>query len=240
MDIDLYGEIERRKSCRKFTDEPLSDVQLQEVEVAMRGFDLLYPELTFTHRLATEVKGMFVVRAPHYLIVSGQGRPHELESAGFLLEQLILWFSARAVGCVWQGGAKSVDKDLNGNDLIIIAFGVPKKPPYRELVEFDRKPIDSITNAPDDPCMQAVHLAPSGMNLQPWYLEQTSANEVLLYKQKLSAPQGLIYKLADLDLGIALCHYALACKHLGKPFAFEATTDLPAKKGYIPFGVIIS
>ncbi|MCL2882796.1 MAG: hypothetical protein FWF45_07985 [Coriobacteriia bacterium] len=239
MSMDLYDEIERRKSCRKFSDEPLSEEQLQEVEVALQGFDLLYPEVTLKHRLATEVKGMFVVRAPHYLIVSGQGKPHELESAGFLFEQLILWFSAQGLGCVWQGGAKSADKDVSGNDLIIIAFGAPKKPPYRQLIEFDRKAIDDITNAPNDPCIQAVHLAPSGMNLQPWYLEQTR-NEVLLYKQKISAPQGLLYKLADLDLGIALCHYMLACKHLGKSFSFEGSTDLPAKKGCQPFGVITS
>ena len=237
MNIDLFDEIERRKSCRKFLDEPLSDKQLKEVEAALESFDLLYPQMILSHRFETEIKGMFVVRAPHYLIVSGQGRPHELESAGFLLEQLILWFSAQGFGCVWQGGAKSVDKDLNGNDLIIIAFGTPKKPPYRQLIEFDRKPIDDVTNAPNDPCMQAVHLAPSGMNLQPWYLEQ-SHDEVLLYKQKIPAPQGLIYKLADLDLGIALCHYMLACKHFGKLFTFELSTDLPAKKGFTPFGVI--
>ena len=237
MSIDLFDEIERRKSSRKFTGEPLSEEQLAEVEAALQSFEALYPEVTLEHRLATEVKGMFVVRAPHYLIVSGQGAAHELESAGFLLEQLILWFSAQGIGCVWQGGAKSVDKNLSGNDLIIIAFGTTRKPPYRQLIEFDRKAIDDITNAPDDPCIQAVHLAPSGMNLQPWYLEQTRG-EVLLYKQKLLPPQGLVYKLADLDLGIALCHYLLACKHLGKPFAFEASCDLPAKKGYLPFGVI--
>jgi len=239
MSIDLFNEIERRKSCRKFLNEPLSSGQLQEVEAALQSFDLLYPDVTLTHRLATEVKGMFVVHAPHYLVVSGQDRPHELESAGFLLEQLILWFSAQGIGCVWQGGAKSVDKDLSGNDLIIIAFGTPAKSPYRELIEFKRKAITDITNAPDDPCIQAVHLAPSGMNFQPWYLEQTP-NEILLYKQKLVTPQAFRYKLADLDLGIALCHYMLACKHFGKPFAFTPSTTLPAKKGFTPFGVISS
>ncbi|MCC6103268.1 MAG: hypothetical protein LIV22_05500, partial [Olegusella sp.] len=103
--------------------------------------------------------------------------------------------------------------------------------------EFKRKPIDEITNAPDDPCIQAVRLAPSGMNLQPWYLEKAD-NKTLLYEQVLKPPVSLAYRKTAVDMGIALCHYALACRRFGKPFSFERQSGLGDKRGYRLFGAL--
>lgn len=73
------------------------------------------------------------------------------------------------------------------------------------------------------------------MNIQPWYLEE-SGDRVLLYKQSLKPPLSLVYKKTEVDMGIALCHYALACRHFDKPFVFHRKEEETNKKGYRLFG----
>ena len=75
------------------------------------------------------------------------------------------------------------------------------------------------------------------MNTQPWYFEKQD-EKVLVYEKKLKAPLSLAYKLSDIDMGIGLSHYFLACKEFGKPFRFACDASLPSKAGYLPFGII--
>jgi hypothetical protein len=236
--MELYESIFCRKSCRKYEPQLLPPEILAEMETAIKGFRRLDPAVKLSHRLTGKTKGMLGVKAPHYLIVSGQGKPGELECAGFLFQQLDLWFSAKGIGSVWLGASKDVAKNVTGRDIITLAFGKPAEPAHRDRDGFKRKPIAEITNAPNDSCVQAAHLAPSGINLQPWFFEQADG-QTLVYKRKPKPPLSLMYKLTDLDMGIALCHYALACEKEGRGFTFTRRDDLPVMAGYMPFGVIV-
>lgn len=235
--MDLFDSISKRKSCRDYTQQPLGEEKLEEIRRAIDGFDPLYPDVPLEYWFVTEARGLFKVRAPHYLIISGQGKEGELENVGFLFQQLVLWLDAHNIGCVWLGSTKDIEQNLGGKDIIAIALGQTKGATHRSEAEFKRKSISQITNAPDDVCIQAIHLAPSGMNIQPWYLEKTG-EQILLYKQSLTPPLSMLYKKTEVDMGIALCHYALACKHFGRPFAFERKTGGEDKKGYRLFGVL--
>lgn len=235
--MDLYQSITQRKSCRKYDMKPLDQGLISEIENAVKGFSLLYPSVPLEYRFTKKVKGRFHVEAPHYLIISGQGKAGEMENTGFLFEQLVLWFDAMGLGCVWLGASKDAEAD-NDKDIIVIGFGNVVEPVHRTRDQFKRKPIGQVTNAVDDVCIQAAHIAPSGMNLQPWYFER-QANKTLVYKQKLKPPMSLLYKHSDIDMGIALCHYALACEENGKTFSFHRERALPDKSGYVPFGIII-
>lgn len=235
--MNLYASIAQRKTCRNYDLQPLKREIMEKIESAIISFEPLFPDVPLKWRFTNKVKGRFHVEAPHYVIISGQGKPGEKENAGFLFEQLVLWFDAMEIGCVWLGESKDAETASSNGDIIAIGFGCAKAPVHRTREQFKRKPIDKITNAPDDVCMQAVHLAPSGMNMQPWYFEQQS-DKVLVYKQKLKLPISLLYKHTDIDMGIALCHYALACKEIGKQFHFSHKTALHGKPGYFPFGII--
>jgi len=235
--MELYEAIFRRKSCRKYDPQLLPPEILAEMEAAIKGFRRLDPAVKLTHRIIGKTKGMLGVKAPHYLVISGLGKPGELECAGFLYQQLDLWFSARGIGSVWLGATKDTVKNITGRDIITLAFGKPAEAAHRERDGFKRKPIAEITNAPEDPCIQTAHLAPSGINLQPWFFERTDG-KTLVYKRKPKPPLSLMYKLTDLDMGIALCHYAFACDKEGRGFSFARQDDLPVKKGYEPFGII--
>ncbi|WP_139653279.1 nitroreductase family protein [Raoultibacter phocaeensis] len=235
--MDLYPSIAQRKSCRKYDMRPLDTEVLDEIARAIDGFEPLYPDVALTWRFTKKVKGRFHVDAPHYLIASGTGAPGEMEAAGFLFEQLALWFDAMDIGCVWLGSSKDTETTDTKQDIIVLAFGNVEGSAHRTLDQFKRVPIGDITNAPDDTCIQAVHLAPSGMNTQPWYLEK-HGDKVFVYEKKLKPPLSLAYKLSDIDMGIGLCHYAIACKEAGKNFSFTRDTSLPNKQGYLPFGII--
>lgn len=235
--MNLYASITQRKSCRKYDMQPLEQSFISEIEHAIKGFCLLFPDLPLEYRFAKKVKGRFHVEAPHYLIISGQGKKGEMENTGFLFQQLVLWFDAMELGSVWLGSSKDTESGGSGKDIIVIAFGNAVGPVHRTKGQFKRKPIGQITNMVDDVCIQAAHLAPSGMNTQPWYFER-QGSKTLVYKQKLKPPISLLYKHSDIDMGIALCHYALACKESGKQFAFSQETALPEKWGYVAFGVI--
>lgn len=235
--MDLFDSISRRKACRNYLAEPLSEKQLAEIKTALNTFKPLYPDTPLDYRFASETKGIFHVKAPHYLIISGQGKEGEEENAGFIGQQLMLWLNSHDLGGVWLGGSKDAAKERSGSDIIVLAFGKPEGSSHRTMSEFKRKPISDITNAPDDECIKAVHLAPSGMNLQPWYLEKTK-EKLLIYRQLLKPPMSLVYKLTRVDMGIALCHYAVACGHFGKSFNFHPGGDAQAKKGYQYYGYV--
>ena len=235
--MDLFDSINRRKSCRKYSLEPLSDVQLEEIEAVLHSFEPLFEDVPLSYRFVKETKGMFHVLAPHYLIISGPGQEGEPENAGFIGQQLTLWLNHRGLGSVWLGASRDASTSQKRSDIIIIALGKPETSPYRELSEFRRKDISEITNAVDDKCIQAVHLAPSGLNVQPWYFEKTS-DKLLIYRQILKPPISLAYKLTQVDMGIALSHYMIACKHYHKPFKFRLGGQAESKKGYKYFGYI--
>lgn len=236
--MNLYSSIPRRRSCRKYNMQKLGAEKLLEIEQAIESFEPLFPDAPLKWRFADQIKGLYHVAAPHYLIVCGQGNPKEKENAGFQFQQLVLWFDAMELGCVWLGEAKDAGAARKKSDIIAIAFGSVSEPVHRTQEQFKRKPIETITNAPEDFCIQAAHLAPSGMNTQPWYFEKQD-DKVLVYKQKLKPPISLIYKHTDVDVGIALSHYYLACKESGRPFHFSPTASLPEKTGYLPFGIIV-
>lgn len=235
--MELYDSIRQRKSCRKFTDEKLPAETLKVLEEAIAGFDRLYPDAPLTYRFFNEASGKFKVDAPHYLMIEGGGSDRTQESAGFLFEQLVLWLDLNEIGSVWLGSTVDAETGSKDGDILALGFGRSSESIHREASDFKRKPINEITNDPDDACIQAVHVAPSGMNTQPWYFEKADG-EVRVYLQKLKVPVSLIYKHTQVDMGIALCHYALAAKHEGRPFAFERSESLPPKKGFLPFGII--
>lgn len=233
--MELFNEINKRKSCRKYKSKPFSNERLNEIKKAIQNFSPLYPDVKLDFRFVRETKGMFHVEAPHYLIVSGQGKDGEQENAGFIYEQLVLWFSLNGIGCVWLGKSKDIKDNNREKDIITIAFGEADEPLYRKESEFRRKSIDMITNIPDDKCIKSVLLAPSGMNLQPWFFEK-KGNKIIVYEQIIKPPLSFTYKLTNIDMGIALCHYALACEHYDKPFMFQRKNGVSEKKGYKLFG----
>lgn len=237
MNRELYNSIFSRKSCRKFSMEKLDEDFFEEMDNTIDSFKKLDEDVVINHRITNKIKGKFVVDAPYYLVISGENNIIVNRNIGFIYEQLVLWLHTKGIGTVWQGGSKDSVNE-NDDDIIIIAFGKPKEDIDRDIKDFKRKEISEITNAIDDINIKAVHRAPSGLNLQPWYFKEEE-EKIYLYKKDLKFPISLGYKHTDIDMGIGLCHYYLSCVNNNGEFNFIVEDNVEGLKGYSYFGTLV-
>jgi len=217
---NLYSPIFTRASTRNFDTTPLPAETLAQIETFISGVKPLLTDVKLTHRIAglDEVKGIAVPKAPHFLLISGKEQPLRNTCAGFLYQHAELYMYSIGLATRWLAGVKG--KQADPNHIIGIAFGKSAKPAARTLAEFNRKSAAEIAKG-TDPRFEAVRLAPSGLNKQPWYFI-VEGNAIHVYYQKsLGGLIGKMYKLTGLDAGIALCHLAVASAHEGKPFNFN-------------------
>ena len=149
-----------------------------------------------------------------------------------MLQQMDLFLSARGIGSCWQGIPKPTKELLKSSNLefvIFIAFRQPSEQLHRtDVSEFKRKSLQEITNIKDaDVLLEAVRLAPSATNSQPWFF--TGDNKFMhVYSVKLGFIKSLIVKkYIPIDVGIAIYHLHVAAEHFGKKV--KIFVDEPAK-----------
>ena len=239
LSVDLYPYIFTRKSTRNFLNTPLETEMLNKIEAFISGVKPLLPESKITHKIVPydQVKGMGLPKAPHYILISGENQPLRNTCAGFLYQHAELYLYSLGLAARWIASAKSKQPDTNS--ILGIAFGKPASPAARLPTEFDRKAPADIASG-NDKRLEAVRLAPSGLNKQPWYFI-VHGNSIHVYCLKsLGGLIGMMYKMTDLDVGIALCHLAVASQHEGKSFNFNAdkTNFPPSPKGFVYIGTV--
>jgi len=217
---------------------------LQEIEAFISEMEPLLPEVSIRHRLVgpREIKGFMplVPKAPHYLALSGKPQPYRDLCAGFLFQQLDLYLSARGLGSCWLGAAKGRETSCGEGEILTICFGAPAEAATRTEAEFQRKALAEIATGSDSRLL-AVRLAPSGRNLQPWHFI-VGDGVIHVYQAIPGKLWAKLYGLDQLDVGIALCHLALASQAEGKLFVFEtAHPEVPtAPSGFVYTGTVVS
>jgi nitroreductase len=223
MNSGYYEAIFKRKSVRKFDLMPLDEGLLQEIAVYTDTIQPMIEGIKVKFKLlpGSMVKNLFPVKAPHYIVIFSENKDGYLTNAGFMMQQLDLYLSKSGIGSCWMGMAKPVREILEASKLEFVTallFGKAKVPLHRQSIsEFKRKPMDSITNITGmDDLLEAVRLAPSATNSQPWYF--TASNGYIHAHCVRSGPvKGIIYnKLNKIDLGIAICHLWIAAVHIGR------------------------
>ncbi len=241
---NIYETIFKRKSIRKYDLTPLDGPTLEEIMAHRSALRRMYDDIKVEMILLSQkdVKGLFLAKAPHYLALFSETKDGHLTNAGFLLQQMDLFFSANGIGSCWQGVAKPTKEMLNQSKLefvILLAFGKPKESLHRENVsEFPRKPFGAITNLKAaDSLLEPPQLAPSAMNRQPWFFTG-SASTLHAYRAKSSFLTAfMIEKLNKVSMGIAICHIWIAAKHFGKEVEFigdkEAQNNPPEGHEYV-------
>lgn len=222
--MNLYDSITTRKSTRKYTQQAVPPEQLASIKEFVTNMKPLIPGIRTDIKLvgAADVKGMVSAKTPHYLLVYSETKDGYLANAGFLLQQADLFVSSLGLGSCWLGVAKTKAPAQNGMDYVImLAFGVAQDSPHRQsLSQFNRKPLADLAKGQDQR-LEAVRLAPSAANSQPWYFV-CGEQHLDVYRQKLGVIKAAIYdKMNQIDMGIALCHLWLASEQMGLPFAFS-------------------
>jgi nitroreductase len=241
---NLYEAIFKRKSIRQYDLTPLDGHSLAEIMAHTAAIKPQYDGIKIETTLLSQkdVKGLFLAKAPHYLAVFSESKDGYLTNAGFMLQQMDLYFSANGLGSCWQGVAKPTKEILNRSKLefvILLAFGKPKEKLHRESVsEFQRKPLGEITDVKAaDELLEPARLAPSAMNRQQWFFTG-NAGTLHAYRAKSSFLTAFMFdRMSKVSMGIAICHVWLAAKHLGKEVEFisdkEAQNNPPSGHEYV-------
>ena len=237
--MNLYSPIFTRKSTRSYDMTPLGKETIQQIEAFITGVTPLLPKAEFTHKIVgpEEVRGLGIPKAPHYMLISGKSQPLRNTCAGFHFQHVELCLYSMGLATRWLGGVKGRQDDPD--HIIGFAFGKPSEPATRKLSEFERKSVAEIARGTDSR-LEAVRLAPSGLNKQPWYFIVAGGAVHVYYRKSLGGLMGMLYKLTDLDVGIALCHMAVASEHEGKPFRLSVNRKEtpPPPKNYIYIGTV--
>lgn len=225
--MTLQETIYKRKSIRKYDEKPLDENQLSEIEDYCKGLTPLYKENKITFEIVSNTKNVFGIKAPHYIIVSGDKNLNDEINAGFMFQQLDLYLQSMGIGSCWYGLGKSEKKgDLDL--IIIIAFGNANEPMYREVNEFKRRSLAEIANVVDEK-LSGARLAPSAVNKQPWYFVKNE-DSYDVYSKKYGAIQSIVFKrYSKHDIGIALSHIYIENMDT---FEFFTTSNYKEVEGY--------
>jgi nitroreductase len=226
--------IRKRKSVRKYDITPLDAATLEKVRAKIEKVTPLYPDIRFSVEITNKTKGIFNVKAPHYLIFGSEQKDGAYENIGFIGQQLDLFFSESGLGACWLGASKPEEKEASALPFVIcLSFGNPAEPLHRALDEFKRKPLVEISEG-SDKRLEAARLAPSAVNAQNWYFTAENG-KIRCYRKKANPLLGFIYnKLHCIDMGIALCHIAEESEN----FSFSKEADVPERKGCVYMGTV--
>ncbi len=232
MQSQLYEFIFRRKSTRQYEMAPLPDAQLAELQAFAAALTPLFPDIRMQPLLTTRVKNPLPVKAPHYFLFTCEEKPGCLEQVGFMGQQLDLFCASQGLGTCWLGIAKPADTQLKDSLPYVIALAVGKalQSPYRSLQEFKRKPLQEVSEGSDSR-LEAARLAPSATNSQNWFFVAENGC-IDVYQKQLPALQRVFYeRFNTVDIGIALCHLALATQHEKGSYTF-LQRSAPERPGY--------
>lgn len=210
----LYEAIPQRYSCRSYASAP-STQDWAALSYAAERYRLPGTRL-FLHTVSPEIFTGIVLNYGRItgcttiaVLAASIGEPRSRINAGILGEAFCLEAAAMGLGTCWVAGTykrRQLSLPLQADEtvLAIIAVGVPEKaapPDARKRKSLERICKGDFRLWPQElqRAAEAVQLAPSALNLQPW--EMSLKDEKFI----LDAPG-----LQQVDLGIAVCHAELA------------------------------
>jgi nitroreductase len=230
---DLYPFIFKRKSVRNYVNEPLPKDTIDNIRSFSQTIVPLLPNIKvqIDIRGSDEVKGLLRTNAPHYLQFYSEAKDGYLPNAGFMLQQLDLYLSANGIGNCYQGLAKSKDgfDAPSGMEFVIMtSFGRPVENQWRSgSGDFKRRSLSEISTVDGmNDIMEAARVAPSAVNNQSWFFTGADGNINAYYEKSVFSG-----RINQINVGIALCHMAVAAEHFGKKTKF--IIDSPAQKDRI-------
>jgi nitroreductase len=221
---------------------------------------------------ATALKGLGTygtIRSPQGFLVGVMGSgERNLEDFGCVMEEAVLRATDLGLGTCWLGGffqrsrfagragvaaGESVpavvsigycaDEAGTGGLFGRVSRRSTRLPPERLFFAggFDRAlaPDEAVAFAP---ALDAVRLAPSASNKQPWRLVRQDGRWHFFLRRTPGYRNGIVGRLAGradlqrIDLGIAMCHFDLAAREAGMSGVWDLTDPgLPLPDGLMSY-----
>ena len=225
--MDIYNAIFNRRSVRKFKMEPVEGGLLVMLRKFIASAALLDKECNtefeiYEHWNRKErIKGLWKVDAPYYLVVyCGDGHA-AARNAGYMAEQIVLYMTAKGLGSCYLGDTRAGSAKKDDLDrILVIGFGYPDEPLYRNCDETHRLPLNRLCVYKEEPAtgvkkiLEAARMAPSSLNSQPWRFVVYSDRIYVFAKKELLPRPAAFLKMRDFDMGIVLSHILLAAEEL--------------------------
>ena len=240
MTGDLLESIRRRKSCRKFREEPLKDGDMDGLVDYLSGLEAPVPEIDWNFDTLPYLDMVRIcstapaVRAPVYLVLRAERKNFSLQNCGYLGELAVLWLTALGVATCWQGSAQvDPNEDFHGSLPYVTcialgygedAFRAPGEEPERreaEKVIFNRVP-------EYDPILEAARIAPSSFNRQPWAFVSDDRARLHLFRKKSLLANPVTEFHQCVDCGAALAHLEVAAEAAGCVPEFQRLKPEPS------------
>lgn len=226
--MNLNEAIYVRKSIRNYYMQELEPSVISNINSYIQRLQPLKPEIGFDFLLYDninsdiKINGMFLAKAPYYLILSSEYREDYLLNAGYLMQQMVLYLTAKNIGTCYQGAFKPneyVKSKLKYDYVIAIALGKSESDIYREPRKAKRFKQKEITVYKEEIgedmklLIKAACISPSSLNNQPWrfvvyknrmhvFCKKGHFNKIVLSDNKL------------IDIGIMLSNIAIAADEL--------------------------
>ena len=177
--MTLYEAIFRRKSVRKYKDTEIDSRLLEKIEQYGEDAVGIRPEIRTKWKILKgsdkRLAGLFLVKAPYYVVLYSEICEDYRKNAGCLMEQLVLYLHTKGIGSCYQGGARVKHEDEKELEpVMIMAFGYPAEPLERDREAFKRMELNRFVKVHGNfgkvqrKLLEAARVAPSAMNLQPW------------------------------------------------------------------------
>ena len=243
--------IRSRRSVRTFDGEGLRADDLEKLSSFMAELKNPYGipvECKLLDAKQQALKCPVVSGTDLYVGAKAKRVPHVEEAFGYSFETLVLYAQSLGIGTVWVGG--TMDRaaferamELKADEIMpcMSPLGYPAKrmsireSMMRKGVKADnRKPFetmffDGAFDAPLTPekagslahPLEMVRRAPSAVNKQPWKAVLKSGTVHFYLKHAKGFVSEAVGDMQKIDMGIALCHFALAAEEDGLNIQFR-------------------
>jgi len=241
--MNLYEAILKRKSIRKYKKEVLTEQTLRQIGNFIRKTTALYDTIRVEFRILDhgkgegELRGLWKVEAPYYLVFFSEEKEGYERNAGYILEQVVLYLTTKALGSCYLGAVKVRDLEIPGmKQVMVVAFGRPESVLYRDSATAKRLPLKELCIYKEEPdeamktILKAARLAPPSMNSQPWRFI-VMKDRVMVFMCKEFSLRSAVPSLRQFNVGIMMCHLALAAEELWLEADFQEDENLK-KKNY--------
>lgn len=229
----LYDVIDKRKSVRRYDGKrPLTDAELAEIRAQLERLEPLCPDIPVRFRVVKRGETN-CLWGEYCLLLYSEERENHLANAGYLLEQMDLWFAVHDIGACWYGLGRTEEKKWDGLSFVIMmAFGRCREDAFRtERREAKRRPLSAVCFGTPEPAVKravdAAHYAPSACNSQPWHVDCGERRLTVTQQSGFKNPlmRNLAGYMNKIDMGIFFCFLELALAHEGVAFRRELLPD---------------
>ncbi len=239
---DIYELIRERKSVRTFDNEEVTPSQRENILSYAREIKTPYDIDVEIRILDGGMHGLsspVIVGADTFIAGKIRQQAHAEEAFGYFFEQLVLHIQEMGLGTTWIAGTmdrKAFEEAMEvteGEKMpCITPLGVAaEKRSVRETMmragiradsrkRFDEIFFDGSAGMPlsesrypaISKVLNAVRLAPSAVNKQPWRAVVTESGVYFYIKHDKGYVDKSGWDMQKIDMGIALCHFGLCAE----------------------------